>query len=72
MSQEDMNEVKLEEIKNLIIPNVNDKDKNKESSSLLDEKENAHYLIFLLFQNQNVIEVNAFSVVIANVKRITK
>jgi len=37
-----MNEVKLEEIKNLIIPNVNDKDKNKESSSLLDEKENAH------------------------------
>ena len=42
MSQEDMNEVKLEEIKNLIIPNVNDKDKNKESSSLLDEKENAH------------------------------
>ena len=42
MSQEDMNEVKLEEIKNLIIPNVNDKDKNKESLSLLDEKENAH------------------------------
>ena len=39
MSQEDMNEVKLEEINNLILPNANDKDKKKESSSLLDEKE---------------------------------
>ena len=37
MSEEDMNEVKLDEIKNLILPTTTSKD--KESSSLLDEKE---------------------------------